>query len=465
MIAVDAHAGGTDAESASALPPGPIDRIRGRVSHPETTRSTRDHCSAFVNGRYVRDADLRSAVIDAYGDQLAGDRYPFVVLFVAAPAETTDVNVHPRKLEVRFDDGAGARQQIRSAVENALLDDGLVRSGAPRGRSAPDETTLDPGGGAPTESEDRSESSSDDAQAGAASNGDSERPAKSTGPGAADTSAVEAGTEQPDSAAGASDETDTAAGTASEPASVDASTNRGGPGAEGGPSGGRFDATAQAHLGDGKDETASADERAAFDRLPSLRVLGQVDDTYVVGEADDGLVLIDQHAADERITYERLRNAVAGGASQSLVDPVDVELTAGEAALLEAATDPLERIGFGVERADDRTVRVTAVPAVLGATVDPGIIRSVIGAFATGRDPDAPVTGAADDLLADLACYPSITANTALSDGSIVDLLDRLDACENPYACPHGRPVVVRIDDREIEDRFERDYPGHDGGQ
>jgi DNA mismatch repair protein MutL len=480
MIAVDVAAAPDGADGG--LPPGPIDRIHGHVSHPETTRSARDYCSTYVNGRYVRDADLRRAVLDTYGDQLAADRYPFAVLFLDAPPETTDVNVHPRKMEVRFDDAAGARQQIRAAVESALLDAGLVRSSAPRGQSAPDETrvgSLDAGGGAagvddangggvthrddggrsagdtaPADAVDRGETGDGTTGGSEAVNGDGGTPDRE--PAAADTGvgASSATSADPDlrtdldgAASGGESEAD-ADGTAG-------SVGPGNPGTE--PA--RFEATTQTGLSGGADADTGgiADDH---DRLPSLRVLGQLGDTYVVGETDDGLVLVDQHAADERVNYERLREAVASGASQSLVEPVEVSLTAGEAAAFEAATDALERVGFRADRTGDRTVRVDAVPAVLDETADPDLVREVVGAFADGRDPDTPVTDAADDLLADLACYPSITGNTPLTDGSVIDLLDTLDACENPFACPHGRPVVIRIDRSEIDARFERDYPG-----
>jgi len=85
------------------------------------------------------------------------------------------------------------------------------------------------------------------------------------------------------------------------------------------------------------------------------------------------------------------------------------------------------------------------------------------GFLASGDDGAATVDALADAFVADLACYPSVTANTSLTEGSVVDLLAALDDCENPFACPHGRPTVVRFDHGEIEDRFERDYPGHGG--
>jgi DNA mismatch repair protein MutL len=93
---------------------------------------------------------------------------------------------------------------------------------------------------------------------------------------------------------------------------------------------------------------------------------------------------------------------------------------------------------------------------------EPSLLRDVIDDLVGGEAAAAAtVDAAADDLLGDLACYPAITGNTSLTEGSAVDLLRRLDECENPWACPHGRPVVIEIDGDEIADRFERDYPGH----
>jgi len=201
-------------------------------------------------------------------------------------------------------------------------------------------------------------------------------------------------------------------------------------------------------------------------------VLGQLHETFVVAETPDGLVLIDQHAADERVHYEQLTEAFADGPpAQALATPVTIELTAREAAVFDTFIDALAEVGFRAERATDRTVTVTAVPAVFDAALDPTLIRDVLGDFLTDAadtaDEEPPetdaVADAVDELLADLACYPSITGHTSLTDGRVVDLLDRLDACTNPYACPHGRPVIIRIETAELASRFERDYPGHAG--
>jgi DNA mismatch repair protein MutL len=107
---------------------------------------------------------------------------------------------------------------------------------------------------------------------------------------------------------------------------------------------------------------------------------------------------------------------------------------------------------------------VRTVPQFVAEAAGPELVREVLSAFVTGESSAAEtVEAVADDLLADLACYPSITGNTSLTEGSALSLLGELDECENPWACPHGRPVVIELDREEIEARFERDYPGHGG--
>ncbi|MES3160557.1 MAG: DNA mismatch repair endonuclease MutL [Halorubrum sp.] len=581
----------------------PVGRVTGLVSHPETTRAGREYLGTYVNGRYVTAGSLREAVLDAYGGQLAPDRYPFAVLFVELPPNDVDVNVHPRKLEVRFDEEAGVRAAVTDAVESALLDHGLIRSTAPRGRSAPDEVVVDPespdteavggagAGGAPSAQPPSSRSptdrsseadatdtggtagadeSVDDAgttdandtadtasPADANSTPDAEAPAgqhvtdtdsdsrgvsgesrrtateldpddenawavdglgggdaggdgtDSAGTGGDDSSSVSpsvpdsspAGTARTDSTGPEVSDTTGDAADRPSPRRRQSATADTGPAADrsvdddhdaahsetsqstptrsdGRPTG----PTSQRTL-DGNETT---DERT-YDALPRLRVLGQLHETYVIAEAPDGLVLIDQHAADERVNYERLQREFADGMpAQALAQPVTIELTAREAALFGEFTDELAEVGFRAKRAGDRDVVIEAVPAVFDATLDPELLRDALSSFvsdATGRSHSGggsddetaarnddrradgveagPVTDVVDDLLADLACYPSVTGNTSLTAGSVIDLLDRLDDCTNPYACPHGRPVIIQIDHDEIGSRFERDYPGH----
>ena len=554
MVAVDwTPAPAKDAEGPTSEGT-PVERVTGLVSHPETTRSGRDYLATYVNDRYVTAGALREAVLAAYGDQLAPDRYPFAVLFVEVPPDEVDVNVHPRKREVRFDREAGVRSAVETAVEAALLDNGLIRSTAPRGRSAPDETDVapesaggevvggagagggragreasagDPSAAEPSEDESATDPPSDESVAdgatvddatvddtGSATALDPDDEAAWTVEGLGDDSAADTDPDHsdhtPDAEPGVStrpsprspqsdpdgpdagDTEEAAARTARGDPTVDDELSAARPGSgdsespgdddlsggEGAVDSGR--AAADADSGPRRAQTSqrtlagneTSDERE-YDSLPPLRVLGQVRETYVVAEAPDGLVLIDQHAADERVNYERLRAAFADGPpAQALAEPVRIELTAREAALFDEFLSELAAVGFRAERAGDREVVVEAVPAVFDAALDPELLRDVLTEFAadaaattdeTDAADTAPVTDAVDALLADLACYPSVTGNTSLTEGRVVDLLDRLDACENPYACPHGRPVVIRLDDDELESRFERDYPGHHG--
>ena len=477
----------------------PLASVSGLVSHPETNRASREYLSTFVNGRYVTASTVREAVVDAYGEQLAGDRYPFAVLFLEVDPATVDVNVHPRKLEIRFADDEGVREQIRSATESALLEAGLVRSSAPRGRSAPEQTEIRPGGDdatAPTRKGDAgTDTDSTDqrtADTGARTDRSEEADPDET---VSDTDARQPGSpDQPDQpvspdSPGRSESPDTAGGpdTASEGSTGDSghTADRPEQTVTDGPT-----VTDQSAVGESERDKEAVEPRrdrpdrrgtlrgggqqqrlgegeagvdAEFGSLPGMRVLGQFRETYVVAETDDGLVLVDQHAADERINYERLRETVAGGTTtQALAEPVRLEVTAREAELFEAHEDALARLGFRASLVAERVVEVSTVPALVAETAGPELVRDVLGEFVESDVAAAEtVEAAVDELLADLACYPSITGNTSLTEGSVLDLLDRLDDCENPYACPHGRPVVIEIDTEELEARFERDYPGH----
>ncbi|WP_266075514.1 DNA mismatch repair endonuclease MutL [Haladaptatus caseinilyticus] len=479
MIPVGSEAEGESIEHGT----GELD-VSGYVSHPETTRSTREYVATYVNGRYVRSSVVREAVLSAYGNQLAPDRYPFAVLFLSVPGESVDVNVHPRKMEVRFGDEGTVRDAVRTAIESALLDNGLVRSSAPRGRSAPDETDVVPESMQSELDATVDEPTTDETETTASVVGDEDSRADNSSPvesSAGDsTRATSSSTSSSESTRNANDSssaesepseknrpqttsfagTDGSHGVNRTSSTSESPTSRNEPG-------GSFQERkfkAPTETGTLTEASESTDE---FDGLPRMDVLGQLHDTYVVAETPDGLVLIDQHAADERVNYERLRDQFAGDTtSQVLASPVELELTAAESALFEEYDEALARLGFHAALTGERTVEVTTVPAVLSETLAPDLLRDVLSEFVS-TDPDEhdrnSAEAVADTLISDLACYPSITGNTSLRDGDVVSLLAALDDCDNPYACPHGRPVIIEFSEREIEDRFERDYPGHSG--
>jgi len=455
---------------------GPLSGVEGLVSHPETNRAGREYVTTLVDGRYVTASAVREAIVDAYGGQLASDRYPFAVVDLKLPPGGVDVNVHPRKLEVLFADEAAVKAAVTDAVESALSSAGLLRSRAPRGRSAPDQTAVSPSGtdtsgdperGRRSESPERSRRSMppDAAESGGSSSADGVGSAERTGESGA--GSTPAGEPDPDpEPTPAADSTPDAGSNADEPDTAESNAigserpDRT-PDADPSIADSASEPTTQRTLDGG----AASGTPPALERLPALDVLGQFDDTYLVAESDDGLLLIDQHAADERVNYERLRERFSGTVTtQTLADPVRVAVTAREAAIADEYGGALSRLGFRTRLDDERTLSVTTVPAFLADHVPdaPAIARDLLGEF-VGGDPDGTVESVVDDVLGDLACHPSIKGNTSLREGTIKGLLEALDGCENPYACPHGRPTVIELSTDEIADRFERDYPGHGG--
>jgi DNA mismatch repair protein MutL len=187
-------------------------------------------------------------------------------------------------------------------------------------------------------------------------------------------------------------------------------------------------------------------------RFDDLTYVGQFRDTYLLCEDGDDLLVVDQHAAHERVNYERLRAALDEAVPSRDVDPpATLSLSPGAAAAVEEHHDALERMGFGVEPFGGSAVRVTAVPAPFGRQAAPESLRDALAALDAGDDADPRQTVAAD-----LACHPSLKAGDALDDDAARTLLDRLGACETPYACPHGRPTVLAIDAATLADGFER---------
>jgi DNA mismatch repair protein MutL len=201
-------------------------------------------------------------------------------------------------------------------------------------------------------------------------------------------------------------------------------------------------------------------------RLADATYLGQFRGTYLLLEADDDLLVVDQHAAHERVNFERLRAAVgaerAGDGSggdgrvptRRLDPPETVSLPPGEAATVEAERETLRALGFDADPFGGGTVRLRTVPAPLGRVADTDAFREAVAALHGGDAPDPD--DARDDLLADLACHPSLKAGDELDDADARGLVDRLAACERPFACPHGRPTVLTVEESALIRGFER---------
>jgi DNA mismatch repair protein MutL len=198
------------------------------------------------------------------------------------------------------------------------------------------------------------------------------------------------------------------------------------------------------------------------ERLPMLRAVGQVGTTYVVAEGPDGMYLIDQHAAHERVLYERFLAAATAGApdAQLLLEPLTVDLSASHQALLREHGTAFERLGFDIEHFGDRAFAVRAVPSALvthGARDDPA--RRIIELLDRMQRDDASGDGADDAshrAAASLACHASVRAGMSMSADEQRELLRALEETEQPRTCPHGRPTVVHLTADALAREFRR---------
>jgi DNA mismatch repair protein MutL len=186
--------------------------------------------------------------------------------------------------------------------------------------------------------------------------------------------------------------------------------------------------------------------------LAAARVVGGYRERYLLCEADDDLLVVDQHAAHERVNYERLRAAVDEGVpSRRLDPPATVDLDPGGVETVRERADALARLGFEAEPFGGTAVRVRATPAPFGRAASPDALGDAVDALRGGADPDPRA-----DRLADLACHPSLRAGDEVDEADARRLLDALAACEQPYACPHGRPTALSVAPATLARGFER---------
>ena len=369
--------------------------LAGLVGLPTASRRTADRQYLFVNGRPVRDRMLVGAVRGAYRDVLVRDRHPMVALFLDAPAAFVDVNVHPAKAEVRFRDPGLVRGLIVGAIRHALAGAGV--------RTAASVTAAALGafspGGAPGRA-----------------------PGIPGGPGA----------HYP------------ARGMAEAAARFQAPL----PGEGGFPGLGAPQAPTAGEPGE-EHESALA--------YPLGAARAQLFDTYIVAETADGMVIVDQHAAHERLVYERIRAALDadGVARQILLIPEVVELESGAAERLSAHGEELAALGLLVEPFGDGAVVVRETPALLGEVAVPGLIRDLADELG-GLGQGLALSERLETVCATMACHSSVRAGRRLSAAEMNALLREMEATPNAAQCGHGRPTLVHLDRADIEKLFGR---------
>ena len=396
----------------------------GFVSPPVLNRSNRNGYNFFINGRPVRSRELSNAVDAAYFSFLPERRYPIVFIFLELPPERLDVNVHPGKLEVKFRDFSGIKEQIVGEIQAVI---GKSRGVAPRleggwesaeGEKLPDDKPEVPAVAESTPISDQSFEIPEE-------NGSMLREARPSYGGdiyrtlfdKAKVKAVLASVDIPETAVEA-------------PAAPEGAV--------------------QQRIFDGT--VSDNDKKISY---ASLVPLGQFAGTFIICTAGEYLYIIDQHAAAERILFEKIAADAKEnkGNSSQLAVPVAVELTYQEATLLQDMIIELRDYGFILEHFGENTFAIRAVPVWYFGDDPEQLLRLFLEELKDETDDLARIR---KDELFMAACKQAIKANRYLTPADIRALLIDLDKCVNSATCPHGRPLAIRVSRSEIYKRFLR---------
>ena len=428
-------------------------RVQGRTGLPDAARSRADQQYAYVNGRYVRDRLIGHGARSAYEDVLHGNRQPSWVLFITLDPMRVDVNVHPTKIEVRFRDGREVHQAVRHAVEDAL-----ALSRAPQGGDGA--AAADPAGLAGGWAGAAAESAGVAAGSLGRSGGSSAFGAAGFGGRPAWAPAVAGGQT-------ALSLQDLAVLYAQEP------PPRWNPPAASNPSTGQPGDAGLAPM-----EAAGAGAAplagwaagqgtapgAAPEAWPLGRALAQLAGAFVLAENAQGLVVVDMHAAHERIVYERLKATLGGDSlpSQPLLIPATFAATPTEVALAESHADTLAALGLDVAPLSPGVLAVRARPAALPDADPVALARAVLGELGELGDLGGPaqasrvVQRARDELLATMACHGAVRANRTLTLPEMNALLRDMERTARADQCNHGRPTWRQVTLRELDGLFQR---------
>ncbi len=331
-------------------------QVTGLVGLPKIARSNRDRISFFVNRRWVNNRMLSFAVEEAYHGLLMQGKHPVCVINIQIPPNQVDVNVHPAKTEIKFQDERAVFGAVQKAVRQTLVQSSPVprvdeiksRFGTPAAPFAAIHPPVIP---------------------------------QKAGPAS----------------------------------------------------------------------TANINEQAVTPliSLPLLRVLGQLARNYIVAEGPDGLYLIDQHAAHERIQFEKIKEQWESRKIevQTLLEPATFEVEPGRASLMSSHLGELAELGFGIEIFGDRTYLVRSIPALLRDKNWGETIRELL---------DNSAGNWTDNLIVTLACHGAIRAGQVLNDSEMRELIKQLEQTALPHSCPHGRPTMIHMTLQQLEKEFGR---------
>jgi len=432
-------------QACREVEPGLLLAVSGLAAPAPHHRGRRDGLRLFVNGRPVSSRRLQYAVEEGYAELLPRRRYPIAAVFLEAPPQRVDANVHPAKATVKLADERAFFRLLQQTLRERLLDQ------APSGHDSPaadEHGSLYGGAGI-----DAGSPPPDFLRRDGAGGGSGLATEATASSGAVplterlqrldalrEVGRVGAGTEAAGTGAPAGDWSST------EPAP----------------------ASAPVPLPERAPGSTTVSAPRGLPGLPLLRLVGQLRATFIVAEGPEGMLLIDQHAAHERVVYERLlaRRGAGSPEQQMLLEPALIELSAGQAAALSGHETDFSALGFALEPFGDRALRVRALPSGLLSRAGRGPYR--FGPGSAGETVTSAIGAILDDLIdagpaaqhdpvaASAACHGSVRAGMTLAPAEMAALLHDLEACDNPHTCPHGRPTFVGFPAADLERHFGR---------
>ena len=414
-----------------------VAKVSGFISAPRERRTTRDAQYFFVNNRFVRDKTISAGLSEGFRSVLPHGVYPVAFLFLDIPLEEIDVNVHPAKTEVRFRRGEAVKDVIAEAVRNALAKAGVVpeisKESEPQTRvERPHSTGVDDSHVVETEQSviqfetgGKEEDVAFAAFAKAASSGEI---GVGTAPAFSEPRVVEIEQEIDIS----SRDFEHLAERRSEPVSVELPP---------------------------VNSAARLTKPVEVEQISSSKIqpLGQLHESFIIAVDDEGLLLIDQHVAHERILFDKFRKSETDRAieSQNLLLPETIDLSPAQSAAFQLIENDLESLGFGMMRLSGRTVAIKSIPTDLPASDTRNLFAEILDTIEAEKR-GGPKSTFRDDIAASLACKAAIKINMKLTPEKMRWLIDGLLLTTSPTTCPHGRPVILRLSVKDIERGFHR---------
>lgn len=433
-------------------------KVAGFAGRPEIARANRNHQSIFVNGRYVKSKVIASSIDEAYKTFLMKNKHAFIVLEIELNPLLIDINVHPTKMEVRFSDEQAVFRSVYHAINNALLSKPLAKTVQLEGKEIDRDIFKFASLEKPKSSyiqqnieinkehylkDDSGKSRLIDGNA-LLKNNLLEKENNNTGFDETGIKQVKDISYDIKREVSSIDNNKWVKEDADKNTDVFIEINH------------SKDENEQARTNDQSivDHKKETSKKNSF--FKDAKIIGQAFFTYILLQQNDELILIDQHAAHERIMYEQIKKKYINNEplSQEMVSPVVIELTNQEIRFLEEEKDFFNRLGFIYDNFGNNSIILRAVPydESIGGVKDT-FLEIMDLAAGSGKN---ICKKAADDTLYTIACKAAIKANKRLDDMEIKSLLDSLEDLDNPYTCPHGRPTLIRLAKYELEKMFKR---------